>query len=84
MIVAVGAVLLGVTLIGVLGAPALILIFAPGFVDEPDKQAMATEMLRLTFPYLFFISITGFAGALLNCLGRFAVPAFTPVLLNLS
>lgn len=79
-----GAVLLGVTLLGVLGAPVLILIFAPGFSDEADKQAMAVEMLRLTFPYLMLISLTAFAGGILNTYERFGVPAFTPVLLNVS
>lgn len=79
-----GAVLLGVTLLGVLGAPVLILIFAPGFSDEVSKQAMATEMLRLTFPYLMFISLTAFAGGILNTYERFGVPAFTPVLLNVA
>lgn len=79
-----GAVLLGVTLLGVLGAPVLILIFAPGFSGEVGKQAMATEMLRLTFPYLMFISLTAFAGGILNTYERFGVPAFTPVLLNIA
>jgi len=78
-----GAVLLGVTALGVLGAPLLILLFAPGFADEPDQQALASEMLRLTFPYLLFISLTAFAGGILNTYERFAVPAFTPVLLNI-
>ncbi|MCB2264390.1 MAG: murein biosynthesis integral membrane protein MurJ [Candidatus Thiosymbion ectosymbiont of Robbea hypermnestra] len=79
-----GAVLLGVTLLGVFGAPVLVLIFAPGFSDEIDKQAMAVEMLRLTFPYLMFISLTAFAGGILNTYERFGVPAFTPVLLNIA
>ena len=79
-----GAVLLGVTLLGVLGAPVLVLIFAPGFSDEVSKQAMAVEMLRLTFPYLMFISLTAFAGGILNTYERFGVPAFTPVLLNVA
>ncbi len=79
-----GVVLLGVTLLGVLGAPVLILIFAPGFSDEADKQVMAVEMLRLTFPYLMFISLTAFAGGILNTYERFGVPAFTPVLLNVA
>ncbi|MEA3274800.1 MAG: murein biosynthesis integral membrane protein MurJ [Pseudomonadota bacterium] len=79
-----GAVLLGVTLIGVLGAPLLILIFAPGFIGEAGKQELASEMLRLTFPYLLFISLTAFAGGILNTYERFGVPAFTPVLLNIS
>ncbi|MCU0835103.1 MAG: murein biosynthesis integral membrane protein MurJ [Chromatiaceae bacterium] len=79
-----GAILLVVTAIGVLAAPVLILIFAPGFAGHADKQALAAEMLRLTFPYLFFISLTAFAGGILNTYERFGVPAFTPVLLNLS
>jgi putative peptidoglycan lipid II flippase len=79
-----GAVLLGVTILGVLGAPLLILVFAPGFVGEAGKQEMAAEMLRLTFPYLMFISLTAFAGGILNTYDRFGVPAFTPVLLNVS
>ena len=78
-----GAVLLLITIVGVLAAPLLIAIFAPGFLDEPGKYDLATEMLRLTFPYIFFISLTAFAGGILNTYGRFGVPAFTPVLLNL-
>jgi len=78
-----GLVLLVVSLLGVVGAPVLVMIFAPGFIDEPVKQALATEMLRLTFPYLMFISLTAFAGGVLNVHGRFGIPAFTPVLLNL-
>jgi putative peptidoglycan lipid II flippase len=73
-----------VTVVGVIGAPVLITLFAPGFGDDPVKRALAVEMLRLTFPYLFFIALTAFAGAILNTWGRFAVPAFTPVLLNVS
>lgn len=79
-----GGTLALITLVGVLAAPLLIWLFAPGFGDDPQKRALAVEMLRLTFPYLFFISLTAFAGAILNTWNRFAVPAFTPVLLNLS
>ncbi len=78
-----GSVLIMVTVIGVVGAPVLISVFAPGFGDDPTQRALAVEMLRLTFPYIFFISLTAFAGSILNTWGRFAVPAFTPVLLNL-
>jgi len=78
-----GAVLLLITIIGVLAAPVLIAVFAPGFIDEPGKYDLATDMLRFTFPYIFFISLTAFAGGILNTYGRFGVPAFTPVLLNL-
>jgi putative peptidoglycan lipid II flippase len=79
-----GAVLLVITVLGVLGAPVLVLIFAPGFAADPDKQLLAADMLRLTFPYLLFISLTAFAGGILNTYERFGVPAFTPVLLNFS
>ena len=76
--------LLMVTVVCMLAAPLLIRVFAPGFHDDPVKLALAGEMLRITFPYLFLISMTGLAGAVLNSYSRFAVPAFTPVLLNLS
>lgn len=78
-----GAVLLLITVIGILAAPLLIAIFAPGFLDESDKYDLAIDMLRFTFPYILFISLTAFAGGILNSYGRFGVPAFTPVLLNL-
>ncbi|MFK0573786.1 murein biosynthesis integral membrane protein MurJ [Endozoicomonas sp.] len=73
-----------VTVVGVLAAPLLVRLFAPGFISEPEKLALAGEMLRITFPYLLLISLTALAGSVLNTYGRFAVPAFTPVLLNLS
>jgi len=79
-----GIILLAITLLAVLGAPVLTTLFAPGFYDEPDKFALTVEMLRITFPYLALISLTAFAGGILNSYGQFAVPAFTPVLLNLS
>ena len=68
----------------VLAAPVVTAIFAPGFIDQPEKFAITQHMLRITFPYLLLISLTGFAGAILNSYDRFVVPAFTPVLLNLS
>lgn len=74
--------LLAVTVLGILGAPLLVLAFAPGFAAAPGQQALAADMLRLTFPYLLFISLTALAGGILNTFGRFGVPAFTPVLLN--
>jgi putative peptidoglycan lipid II flippase len=80
-----GLVLFLTSLAGVLLAPLLVMLFAPGFIGEDEgKYGLAVEMLRLTFPYLFFISLTAFAGSILNAHNRFGVPAFTPVLLNLS
>lgn len=78
-----GGVLSLITLVGCLAAPVLVWLFASGFASEPDKQALAGELLRWTFPYLMFISLTSMAGGVLNAYGRFAVPAFTPVILNL-
>ncbi|WP_084694267.1 murein biosynthesis integral membrane protein MurJ [Marinobacter daepoensis] len=79
-----GLVLLAVTLVAMLGAPVLTAVFAPGFLDDDAKFALTSEMLRITFPYLLLISLTAFAGGILNSYDRFAVPAFTPVLLNLA
>ena len=78
-----GGILFVITFLAVMGAPWLTALFAPGFMDDPAKYGLATEMLRITFPYLFLISMTAFAGSILNSYGYFAVPAFTPVLLNL-
>jgi len=78
-----GGLLAIITLIGVLSAPLLIIIFAPGFLNQPDKYQLTIDMLKLTFPYLFFIALTAFAGSVLNTYGKFAIPAFTPVLLNI-
>ena len=58
-------------------------VFAPGFADNPDKYDLAVSMLRLTFPYVLFISLVACAGGILNSFSRFAIPAFPPVLLNL-
>ena len=77
-----GVVLFVVTLVGVVAAPLLVLVVAPGFVGEGGDLELAALMLRFTFPYLLFVSLTAFAGSILNTYGRFGVPAFTPVLLN--
>jgi len=79
-----GGTLLFVTCLTVLAAPVVTAIFAPGFINQPLKYQLTSEMIRITFPYLLLISMTGFCGAILNSYGRFAVPAFTPVFLNLS
>jgi putative peptidoglycan lipid II flippase len=73
-----------VTAIGVLAAPAIVALSAPGFTDEPEKFSLTVSMLRITFPYIFFISLVALAAGILNTYGRFVVPAFTPVLLNIS
>lgn len=79
-----GLILTGITALGVLGSPYLVMLFAPGFHGEPAKLELAGELLRITFPYLLLISLTAFTSGVLNTYGRFAVPGFTPVLLNVS
>ena len=76
-------ILLVVSTLGVMCSPLLIMLFAPGFIDDPERFEMATHMLRITFPYLFFISLVAYAGSMLNTFGKFAIPSFTPVLLNI-
>jgi putative peptidoglycan lipid II flippase len=79
-----GSILVILALGGVLASPVLISIFAAGFIDQPEKFNLTADMLRITFPYILLISMTAMAGGILNTWKHFAVPAFTPVLLNLS
>ncbi|MDD5297108.1 MAG: murein biosynthesis integral membrane protein MurJ [Rhodocyclaceae bacterium] len=72
-----------VTLVGMIATPALIWLTAPGFSAEPDKFALTVTLTRITFPYMLCMSLVALAGGILNTWGRFSVPAFTPVLLNL-
>ena len=76
--------LLVVTVIGVLAAPWLVYLLAAGFEKTPGKVELTADMLRIVFPYILFVSLVSLAGGVLNVHRRFAVPAFTPVLLNLS
>jgi putative peptidoglycan lipid II flippase len=77
-----GVLLLVVTLLGVIAAPLIILAFAPSWHNEPDKWHLATSMLRWTFPYLFFISLSALFSGVLNSYGKFALPAYTQVIMN--
>lgn len=79
-----GLVLVLVTLLGVLGSPLIARLFGIGYLDDAGQLGLLIDLLRLTFPYLLLISLTGFAGAILNSYGRFAVPALTPVFLNIA
>ena len=74
--------LLAVTLLGMLAAPAVVWISAPGFASDPDKFRLTVHLLRITFPYIAFISLVALAAGILNTWSRFSVPAFTPVLFN--
>jgi putative peptidoglycan lipid II flippase len=76
-------VLMLVTILGMIAAPVLITLFAPGFIWKGSQYELAVQMLRITFPYLFFISSVAFIGSILNSHGKFAIPALTPALLNI-
>lgn len=73
-----------VTVVGIIASPLIIFLFAPGFDQDSSRAQLATEMLRITFPFLMLVSLTAMSGAILNTYGYFGVPAFTPVLLNIS
>jgi putative peptidoglycan lipid II flippase len=77
-----GLILFAITIVGVVAAPVLAYLFAPGFHDE-SRFGLTVEMLRFTFPYMFFISLVALGSGVLNSYNRFAVPAFNQTLLNL-
>ncbi|MBK9350460.1 MAG: murein biosynthesis integral membrane protein MurJ [Sulfuritalea sp.] len=77
-------VLVAVTALGTATAPLLIAVTAPGFAADADKFQLTVELTRITFPYILFMSLVALAAGILNTWSRFALPAFTPVLLNLS
>ena len=78
-----GGFLLVFSVLGMVFAPAVVYIFAPGFSGNEGQLALTADLLRITFPYIFFIALVAFAGGILNSFHQFAVPAFTPVLLNI-
>lgn len=78
-------VLVVATVIGMLAAPLIAYVFAPNwFHTKPEQFELTVQLLRITFPYILFISLVALAAGVLNTWSRFAVPAFTPVLLNVS
>ena len=78
-----GGFLLVLTILGMVFAPAVVYIFAPGFAKDAGQLQLTADLLRITFPYIFFIALVAFAGGILNSFHQFAIPAFTPVLLNI-
>ncbi|TNC98459.1 MAG: virulence factor [Gallionellaceae bacterium] len=72
-----------VTLIGIVAAPLIIYITAPGFIQDEAKFDLTVQMLRITSPYIFFISLVAVAAGILNTYNKFWVPAFAPILLNI-
>lgn len=78
------SVLLLITAIGVLGAQWIVHVIAPGYSSNPEQMAQTVDLLRITFPYIFFVSLCGLSAGILNTHGRFAVPALTPIVLNIA
>jgi putative peptidoglycan lipid II flippase len=76
-------ILLVVTLVGIIAAPILVYISAPGFVKDAQKFELTVQLLRYTSPYIFFISLVAVAAGILNTYNKFWVPAFAPILLNI-
>jgi putative peptidoglycan lipid II flippase len=70
--------------IGVLGATGFVYMFASGFKDDPSKFALTIDLTRMMFPYIGFMSLVALSSGILNTWRQFKIPAFTPVLLNLS
>ncbi len=79
-----GVFLIVITIIGMLAAPWIVQISAPGFSADQAKFDLTVDLLRITFPYIFFISLVSLAGGVLNTYGNFSAPAFTPVWLNVA
>ena len=76
--------LLITSVVGVLAAPALVWLIAGGLAENAASFDLATELTRWMFPYIFFMSLVAMSAGVLNTWKHFAIPAFTPVLLNLS
>ncbi|PKG40804.1 murein biosynthesis integral membrane protein MurJ [Psychromonas sp. Urea-02u-13] len=86
-----GTIVTVITILGVLGSGVITAMFGFGwFLEwfnggaEAYKFELASDMLKITFPYLWFITFTALSGAILNTLGKFAIAAFTPVFLNIA
>ncbi|MBN3132892.1 murein biosynthesis integral membrane protein MurJ [Pectobacterium brasiliense] len=73
-----------VTVAGMVAAPWVIMVTAPGFAATPERFELTSDLLRVTFPYILLISLTSMVGSVLNTWNRFSVPAFAPTLLNVS
>ena len=70
--------------LGMAAAPLIVYVTAPGFAAEPEKFALTIELLRITFPYIIFISLVSLSAGILNTWNRFSIPALTPALLNVA
>ena len=76
-------ILLFLVLLAEIFMPQLIFLIAPGFYKDPDKLKLAVDLSRITFPFLFFICLASFFGAILNSYNKFAAAAAAPIILNI-
>lgn len=77
-------ILLIVTALGIIIAPIIVWISAPGFANDQNKFDLTIQLLRITFPYIFLISLSSLVSSVLNAYNKFAIPAFIPTFLNIS
>jgi putative peptidoglycan lipid II flippase len=77
-------ILTGISILGILFAPWIVRLIAPGFGDDPAKLALTTLLTRIMFPYLLFIGLSALAMGVLNSIRSFAAPAFSPVMFNVA
>lgn len=73
-----------ITVLGVIFAPAVVRLLAPGFISDPEKILLTTRLTRMLFPYLIFIGLTAYTMAVLNAFRHFVTPAFSPAILNVA
>ncbi len=75
--------LLGIVLVIQILMPWFVLLIAPGFSENSEKLELTINLTRITFPFLLFVSLSSFFGAILNSHNKFAIPAAAPIILNL-
>jgi len=75
-------ILLFLVLVAEIFMPQLIFLIAPGFYKDPEKLSLAVDLSRITFPFLFFVSLASFFAAILNSYNKFAAAAAAPIILN--
>lgn len=79
-----GFILLGVSFLGVLASPLISALFAPSYVSQPEKFYLLNHLLKIMFPYILLISLTGLAGSIQNAFKHYAIPAITPLVLSIA
>ncbi len=83
-IIILSCILIFISLLGIFAAPLIVKCIAPGFGEDPEKTKLCISLMRIVFPYIFFIGLVALSMGILNALGSFAAPAFAPVFLNIA